>query len=214
MTRPFRVSQTPVRERFAIPLSLPSRGNRCYTCLPPAPAMEAPPNPPSVLIVDDDTMVLATLTVTLATEPYEVVACSSPIQALTLLPNRDFAVIISDQRMPKMLGLDFLVECRRLRPRASRILLTAVLDLTTAMDAINRGQICRFIAKPWLGAELVSAIRDAIQRHALATHHAALEAETMRLSEQLTKANRALESQQRELEQERARYAAAAEAGR
>ena len=172
--------------------------------------MEPPPNRPSVLIVDDDTMVLATLQVTLSTEPYDVVISSSPIQALTLLPTRDFAVIISDQRMPKMLGLDFLVECRRLRPRASRILLTAVLDLTTAMDAINRGQICRFIAKPWLNAELVSAIRDAIQRHALATHHEALEAETVRLNAQLLQANRELASQQQELERQRALNAAAA----
>jgi DNA-binding NtrC family response regulator len=172
--------------------------------------MEPPPTPPSVLIVDDDTMVLATLEVTLATEPYDVVVCSSPIRALTLLPDRDFAVIISDQRMPKMLGLDFLVECRRIRPRASRILLTAVLDLATAMDAINRGQICRFIAKPWLNAELVSAVRDAIQRHALATHHEALEAETVRLSEQLNRAHREIESQQQELERQRAQQAAAA----
>jgi DNA-binding NtrC family response regulator len=172
--------------------------------------MDPHPTPPSVLIVDDDTMVLATLTVTLASEPYEVVACSSPIEALTLLPKRDFAVIISDQRMPKMLGLDFLVECRRLRPRASRILLTAVLDLATAMDAINRGQICRFIAKPWLSAELVTAIREAIRRHALATHHEALEAETLRLSEQLIQANREIASQQQELERQRALHAAAA----
>lgn len=172
--------------------------------------MESLPTRPSVLIVDDDTMVLATLQVTLATEPYDVVISSSPIQALTLLPTRDFAVIISDQRMPKMLGLDFLVECRRIRPRASRILLTAVLDLATAMDAINRGQICRFIAKPWLSAELISAIREAIQRHALATHHEALEAETVRLNAQLLQANRELASQQQELERQRALHAAAA----
>ncbi len=171
--------------------------------------MEAPPNPPSVLIVDDDTMVLATLQVTLATEPYEVVTCSSPLHALTLLPDRDFAVIISDHKMPEMMGLDFLVECRRLRPQSSRILLTAVLNLATAVDAINRGQICRFIAKPWLNAELVSAIRDAIQRHALATHHEALEAETVRLNAQLLQANRELASQQQELERQRALHAAA-----
>ncbi len=171
--------------------------------------MDPLPPPPSVLIVDDDTMVLATLQVTLATEPYEVIVSSSPIHALTLLPTRDFAVIISDQRMPKMMGLDFLVECRRLRPRASRILLTAVLDLTTAMDAINRGQICRFIAKPWLSAELISAIRDAIQRHALATHHAELEAETVRLNEQLALAKRELAIGREELERQRALQAAA-----
>jgi len=186
------------------------RGQIAATIRPSdAHAMDPLPPPPSVLIVDDDTMVLATLQVTLATEPYEVIVSSSPIHALTLLPTRDFAVIISDQRMPKMMGLDFLVECRRLRPRASRILLTAVLDLTTAMDAINRGQICRFIAKPWLSAELISAIRDAIQRHALATHHAELEAETVRLNEQLALAKRELAIGREELERQRALQAAA-----
>jgi DNA-binding NtrC family response regulator len=163
---------------------------------------------PSVLIVDDDAMVLATLQVTLATEPYEVVVSSSPLHALTLLPDRDFAVIISDQRMPKMLGLDFLVECRRLRPDASRILLTAVLDLATAMDAINRGEICRFIAKPWLSAELVTAIRDAFQRHILARRHQLLEAETARLVEQLAVAQSELAAHVEEIERQRSLHAA------
>ena len=52
--------------------------------------------------------------------------------------------------MPEMMGLDFLIESRRLRPQASRILITAVLALPTIVDAINKGEIFRFVAKPWL----------------------------------------------------------------
>jgi DNA-binding NtrC family response regulator len=162
--------------------------------------MEPTQTQPSVLLVEDDAMVLATLKVTLETELYDVVACSSPVQALKLLPERDFAVIISDHKMPEMMGLDFLVECRRIRPQASRILLTAVLNLAMAVDAINRGEICRFISKPWLRVELVAAVRDAIQRHDLASHNHALQAEAVRLNEQLTAANRALEARVNELE--------------
>jgi DNA-binding NtrC family response regulator len=164
------------------------------------PAMESLVTPPTILIVDDDPMVLATLKVSLATEPYEVVVASSPIDALKLLPGTEFSVIISDQKMPRMTGLDFLVECRRLRPQASRILLTAVLNLATAVEAINRGEICRFIAKPWLRVELIAAVRDAMQRHDLATHNQALQAQALRLNEQLTLANRELKARIDELE--------------
>jgi len=165
--------------------------------------MDTIPTQSSVLIVEDDPMVLAMVKATLESEHFGVVACSSPLRALKILPDRDFAVIISDHKMPEMMGLDFLVECQRLRPQASRILLTAVLDLATAVDAINRGEICRFIAKPWMKAELVAAIRDAIQRHDLATHNRALQAEALRLNEQLTAANRVLQARVDELERSR-----------
>src|SRR5580704_1566060 len=150
------------------------------------------PNPaqPSILIVEDDPMVLATLKVTLEREQFHVVTSSDPRQALELLTKYDFAVIVSDYRMPEMTGLDFLVECRRRCPHSSRILLTAVLNLATVVDAINRGEICRFIAKPWLREELVSAIRDAVQRHDLIIHNQALQAETERLNQQLMAANK------------------------
>src|SRR2546421_8413936 len=55
-----------------------------------------------------------------------------------------------------MLGLEFLVESRRICPHASRILITAVLSLPTIVDAINKGEIFRFVAKPWLREELLA----------------------------------------------------------
>ena len=75
---------------------------------------------PSVLIVDDEPIVLGALKETLERANYPVVACSSPCKALALLEQKDFAVIISDQKMPEMSGLDFLVESRRIRPDSSR----------------------------------------------------------------------------------------------
>jgi response regulator RpfG family c-di-GMP phosphodiesterase len=171
--------------------------------------MNPTPAPPSILIVEDEPVVLATLKSTLEREQFHVVACASPLKALTLLADRDFAVIISDQRMPEMLGLDFLVESRITRPHASRILLTAVLNLPTVVDAINRGEIYRFVAKPWLREELVATVRNAIQRHHLATHNEALLAETARLNQELTGANGALEAQVRDLERQRQQLDAA-----
>jgi DNA-binding NtrC family response regulator len=159
------------------------------------------PRPPSVLVVEDDLMVLATLKVTLEYEHFEVVTCSSPIQALARVAERDFSVILSDHKMPEMMGLDFLLECRRRRPESSRILLTAVLNLGAVVDAIKRGDICRFIAKPWLRDELLSAIRDSVQRHDLILQNQALQAEATRLSEQLVEAHRALACRPAAMEQ-------------
>jgi len=159
-------------------------------------------------------MVLSLIKLTLEGEHFDVVTCSSPVQALTLLPDREFAVIISDHKMPEMMGLDFLVECRRRRPQSSRILLTAVLDLVTAVDAINRGEICRFISKPWMKAELVSAVRDAIQRHELACQNLKLQAEASRRNEELIASNRALQARVAELERRPIQPAEPVPAGR
>src|SRR6266571_8889026 len=140
----------------------------------------------SILIVDDEPVVLNALKETLEREKYHVVACSSPIKALAILEERTFAVIISDQRMPEMLGLEFLVESRRIRPQASRILITAVLALPTIVDAINKGEIFRFVAKPWLREELIATVRNAVQRHELVIQNQQLHAETLDLNTQLT----------------------------
>jgi DNA-binding NtrC family response regulator len=150
----------------------------------PSPGTES-----TILIVDDEPVVLSALTFTLEREGFHVVGCTSPLKALAILHERDFAVIISDHRMPEMMGLDFLVECRRLRPHGSRILITAVLALPTIVDAINRGEIFRFVAKPWLREELVATVRNAVQRHELVTRNASLQDETQRLNAQLRDAN-------------------------
>jgi response regulator RpfG family c-di-GMP phosphodiesterase len=167
--------------------------------------LTAPPTAPTILIVDDEPVVLTALKFTLEREGFHVVACNSPLKALAIIAERDFAVIISDQRMPEMLGLDFLVESRRTRPHASRILITAVLALPTIVDAINKGEIFRFVAKPWLREELLATVRNAVQRHELVTHNEALQLETAALNAQLRDANAALESKVRDLEQQRQR---------
>jgi response regulator RpfG family c-di-GMP phosphodiesterase len=171
--------------------------------------MNTNPTPNSVLIVEDEQIVLATLKSTLEREGLHVTASASPVKALCLVEEQDFAVIISDQRMPEMAGLDFLVECRRLRPHSSRILLTAVLSLPTVVDAINRGEIYRFIAKPWLREELIATVRDGIQRHDLAERNLSLQAETARLNGELKAANQSLEAKVHDLESQREQLDAA-----
>ena len=156
--------------------------------------------PPSILIVDDESIVLAALKETLEREKYHVVATTSAMKALEILRDREFAVIISDQRMPEMLGLDFLIESKKLRPLCSRILITAVLSLPTIVDAINKGEIFRFVAKPWLREELTATVKNAINRYELIVKNDLLTAETQRLNQQLTTANEALNEQVKNLE--------------
>ena len=153
-----------------------------------------------ILIVDDEPIVLAALKETLEREHYHVVTSTSPTKALELVARQEFSVIISDQRMPEMTGLDFLTECKKHQPHASRILITAVLSLPTIIDAINKGEIFRFIAKPWLREELTATIRNAYQRYELITHNAVLTDETQRLNERLKAANASLEQKVRDLE--------------
>lgn len=164
-----------------------------------------PPNSdaPALLIVDDEPFVLSALKETLEREHYHVVAVTSPLKALSILAEREFAAIISDHRMPEMTGLDFLIESKNIRPNCSRILITAVLSLPTLVDSINKGEIFRFIAKPWLREELTATVRNAIQRYDLITNNAALRAETLRLNDDLTAANESLKAKVADLEQQR-----------
>jgi response regulator RpfG family c-di-GMP phosphodiesterase len=163
----------------------------------------------SLLIVDDEPIVLAALKETLERERYHVVACTNPLRALDILRTQTFAVIISDQRMPEMMGLDFLIESKRLNPNASRILITAVLSLPTIVDAINKGEIFRFVAKPWLREELTTTVKNAISRHHLVVENERLTAEARQLNEQLAQANHVLAAQVKHLESQKAALDAA-----
>lgn len=166
-----------------------------------APAASTTPAAPlPILIVDDESVVLSALKMTLERDGYPVVATTSPTKALELVTQQTFAVIISDQRMPEMLGLDFLAECKKKCPDASRILITAVLSLPTIIEAINKGEIFRFVAKPWLREELTATVRNAYHRYELLTHNHQLSQETALLNDRLKGANTALEQKVRDLE--------------
>jgi response regulator RpfG family c-di-GMP phosphodiesterase len=157
----------------------------------------------TLLIVDDEARILSALKETLERQGFHVVACSQPTKALELVRQRQFGVIVSDHLMPEMTGLEFLVECRRIQPLSTRILVTAVLSLPTIVEAINRGEIYRFIAKPWLREELIATMRNASNRYELLMQNEKLLNETSRLNQELTAANAALASQVQQLKGQR-----------
>jgi response regulator RpfG family c-di-GMP phosphodiesterase len=146
-----------------------------------------------ILIVDDEEIVLVALRETLRREGYQVVTANSPVKAMELVGQDVFSVIISDFQMPGMTGLDFLSQAKQIQPDATRILITAVLSLDTVIEAINRGEIYRFIVKPWLREELLATVKNAVQRHDLITRNAVLQATTLAMNAELKALNRQLE---------------------
>ncbi|MDR3377585.1 MAG: response regulator, partial [Verrucomicrobiae bacterium] len=128
---------------------------------------DLPPPSDPVLVVDDEKIFLSALQQTLQRAGYHAVAHSSPLEALAELERRKFSVIISDQLMPELSGLELLSRARQIQPYATRILATAVLNLDTVIAAINKGEIFRFIIKPWLHEEFIATLKNAIQRHQL-----------------------------------------------
>jgi len=149
----------------------------------------------SILVVDDEEAVLAALEETLAREGYQVFTAPNAVHALTLLKKNVFSVVITDQNMPMLTGLEFLAQVKQLQPDATRILITAVLNLNTVIDCINKGEIYRFIVKPWLREELLATVKNAAQRYELICKNVMLQATTLAINEKLTKVNAALEEQ-------------------
>jgi response regulator RpfG family c-di-GMP phosphodiesterase len=151
--------------------------------------------PPPILIVDDEDIVLAALKETLRRANYDVVPASDPVAALEEIKKREFSAIITDQSMPGLTGLELLAQARELQPYATRILVTAVLDLDTVIDAINKGEIYRFIVKPWLREEFLTTVKNAVQRYDLICQNAYLQETTQAMNQQLVELNRSLEQQ-------------------
>ncbi len=130
-------------------------------------------SPPSVLVVDDDQLVLEVLRDSLAPH-FEVATASSGLQALELLKGRDFDVLLADQRMPKMTGVELAGHARGLRPHLVTVLLSAYTDPADMLAAINHGQVFRFIAKPWEHNDLWLTLQHAAERSRLARDNARL----------------------------------------
>ena len=148
-----------------------------------------------ILIVDDEEIVLVALREMLIRQGYQVVTTTDPTVAIEELKLQEFAIVISDQRMPNLSGLELLARAREIQPDATRILITAVLSLDTVLEAINQGEIYRFIVKPWLREELLVTMKNAAQRYELIRQNRGLQAGTQAMNQQLVELNRSLEQQ-------------------
>lgn len=119
---------------------------------------------PKILIIDDEKDNLSSLD-RLLRKDFHVFTCENGEAGIeTLKKNPDFAVIVSDQRMPKMSGVEFLEKCQEIAPQITRILLTGYADIDSVIEAINRGQVWKFINKPWEPDDLVWTIHKSAER--------------------------------------------------
>jgi DNA-binding NtrC family response regulator len=114
-----------------------------------------------VLFVDDEPRVLNTMRM-LFRAHYEVHFAEGGAQALELLKRQIVDVIVSDQRMPGMTGIELLRAARELNPHAMRILLTGYSDLNAIIGSINEGEIFRFVNKPWSNEDLSTTVARAV----------------------------------------------------
>lgn len=116
---------------------------------------------PRLLFVDDEESILTTMRIMFRRQ-YDVLLANGGEQALELLRQNDVDVIVSDQRMPGMVGVEVLREARKIRPRTMRILLTGYSDFSAILGSINDGEIYRFVHKPWSNADLQDMIGQAV----------------------------------------------------
>jgi putative nucleotidyltransferase with HDIG domain len=148
-----------------------------------------------ILFVDDEDNILRSLRRLFMDEEVEVFTASSGAKGLEILAREaGVGVIVSDQRMPEMTGVDFLEKSKTVSPQSIRILLTGYADVNAAIDAINRGGTFRYLNKPWNDDELVQAVKGALQMYRLLAENKRLAAIVKQQNAELKKWNTELET--------------------
>ena len=126
-----------------------------------------------ILIVDDEEAILESLELTLGVE-YRVFTATSAEAGLEILDREDIALVMSDQVMPGMSGVEFLERAIERNPRAVRMMLTGYADMPSLIAAINEGRIWRYIPKPWEPDDLRITVKRALEVYELSNENAQL----------------------------------------
>ena len=141
-----------------------------------------------ILIVDDEPSVLNSLKRTLRKE-HDVILSQDGFSAIQVLNKQEIAVIIADQRMPKMNGVTLLEKAMEIQPDTARILVTGYSDIQAVIDAINEGNVYYYIHKPWEPEDVRLIIRQAIDRYNLIQTNRSLVAEIEETNRRLSDEN-------------------------
>ena len=137
-----------------------------------------------ILYVDDEVHNLQAFKATFR-RIFTVHIAESGKEGLEIFNNTELDVIITDQRMPEMTGIQFLEEVQKLNPEPMRILLTGYSDINAVIDAINKGQVYRYLSKPWQEDELRTTIESAFEVFRLRKENKVLLEKLARANEQL-----------------------------
>jgi response regulator RpfG family c-di-GMP phosphodiesterase len=133
-------------------------------------------NKHSILLVDDEPEILFSLR-GLLRHDFDIHTAESGVEALDILTRHQIHVIMSDQRMPDMTGVQLLNRVASAHPQAIRMVFTGYADIKAVIDAVNQGHIYRYITKPWDPDELVSVLRQACTAYDQLAEHQRLLAE-------------------------------------
>jgi EAL domain-containing protein (putative c-di-GMP-specific phosphodiesterase class I)/FixJ family two-component response regulator len=147
----------------------------------------------TLLLVDDEENILSALKRLFRRDGYRVLTATSGMQGLEVLAENSVDVILSDQRMPGMAGVDFLRHAKDLYPNTIRMTLSGYTDLQSIIDAVNEGAVYKFLTKPWEDERL----RDHV---ALAFRQCELAEENLRLGQEVSAVNRELANANQRLE--------------
>ncbi|MBS4099532.1 MAG: response regulator [Sulfuricella sp.] len=151
------------------------------------------PQERAILLVDDEENILAALTRLLRRDGYRILKANSGREALELLTTTKVGVILSDQRMPEMSGVEFLRKAKALYPETLRIVLSGYTELKSVTDAINEGAVYKFLTKPWEDELLRAHVREAFEHYEMARENRRLTREILHANQELTAAKQDLE---------------------
>ncbi|WP_417608268.1 response regulator [Owenweeksia hongkongensis] len=137
-----------------------------------------------VLYVDDEVHNLQSFKATFR-RTFDVFIAESGAEGLKVFQENEIDIILTDQRMPGMTGIELLVEVRKINPEPMRILLTGYSDINAVIDAINKGQVYRYLNKPWQEEELKLTIESAFEVYNLRRENKELIVKLERANDQL-----------------------------
>ncbi len=163
----------------------------------------------TLLLVDDEPNIVSALRRLFRREGYRIATAGSGAEGLQRMAEYEVDVVLSDQRMPGMTGVEFLRRAKELYPDTVRMVLSGYTELQSITDAVNEGAIYRFLTKPWDDERLLVHVREAFAHKEMADENKRLASEVITASEALATANQQLEqvlgSQQQQIDQESAR---------
>jgi putative two-component system response regulator len=121
----------------------------------------------TVLFVDDDQHILSAIKRVFDNKTMTLLFADNPEKALNIMESQEIAVLVSDNLMPGMTGMELLARIRELSPDTVKILMTAYADMDIVINAINTGEVFKFITKPWENGLLINAVEEGVRRYSI-----------------------------------------------
>lgn len=149
----------------------------------------------TILVVDDEPNVLRSIRRLFRREPHQVLTAAGAREALDVLEREPVHLLMADQRMPGMTGIQLVQQVKERHPDVMRIVFTGYVDMNTAIDAINKGEVFRFVTKPWQDEDLKQVVHQALTQYELV-------AENRKLMNLIERQNLRLRQLNQQLEEE------------